>query len=174
MFTCLFQNIPASSQAILDLPRQLCLVCFQMFSSHSSTQKTSKRSGNTNWGGHMEGYLSSRLNLPWRSPGKEKRNSLIINYSNVHSFLKHFKDVYIETRCLLHRQPPFLLIFTAPLLTSVFSVGSLFHSQVERTFLLFAFLCHRASGLWRELQPCCDLARATLSFHSWGHVHTWC
>lgn len=41
---------------------------------------------------------------------KKKEKSLIINYSNVHSFLKHFKDVYIETRCLPHRQPPFLLI----------------------------------------------------------------
>lgn len=40
----------------------------------------------------------------------KKKKSLIINYSNVHSVLKHFKDVYIETRCLSHRQPPFLLI----------------------------------------------------------------
>ena len=43
----------------------------------------------------------------------KKKKSLIINYSNGHSFLKHFKDVYIETRCLLHRQPPISVDLTA-------------------------------------------------------------
>lgn len=53
---------------------------------------------------------------------------------------------------------PISVDFTAPLLTSVFSVGSLFHSQVERMFLLFAFLAITVTSLWRELLPCCDLA----------------
>lgn len=90
-----------------------------------------------------------------------KKKSLVINYSNVHSFLKHFKDVYIETRCLPPPPPqtaPISVDFTALLLTSVFSVGSLFHSRVERMFLLFAFLAIPVASLWRELPPCCDLA----------------
>lgn len=82
----------------------------------------------------------------------KEKNSFIINYSNGHSFLKHFKDVCIETRCLLHRQPPISVDLTALLLTSVFSVGSLFHSQVKRMFLLFAFLPHQCTSLWRELR----------------------
>lgn len=45
---------------------------------------------------------------PRSSWSKEKH--LIVNYSNVPSCWKHFKDVYLETRCLLHRQPPLLLI----------------------------------------------------------------
>lgn len=97
---------------------------------------------------------------------KEKK-SFIINYSNGHSFLKHFKDVCIETRCLLHRQPPISVDLTALLLTSVFSVGSLFHSQVERMFLLFAFLPHQC----RQPLEGTPAGRAvtwpaTLSFHS--------
>ena len=94
-----------------------------------------------------------------RKYSRSKEKHLIINYSNMHSFLKHCKDVYIETRRPLHRQPPFLLILHLhPLLTWVFSVGSLFHSRVERMFLLFAFLCHPCASLWRELRPCGDLA----------------
>lgn len=53
---------------------------------------------------------------------------------------------------------PISVDFTALLLPSVFSVGSLFHSRVERMFLLFAFLAITVAGLWRGLPPCCDLA----------------
>lgn len=88
----------------------------------------------------------------------KKKKSLIINYSNAHSFLKHFKDVYIETRCLPPQVAPISVDFTVLLLTSVFSVGSLFHLWVERMFLLFAFLAITVASLGRELPPCWDLA----------------
>lgn len=120
-----------------------------------STPKSSRLSGSYSCIGHIQGCLQFWIfpKYPW-----QKKKSLIINYSNAHSFLKHFKDVYIETRCLPPQVAPISVDFTVLLLTSVFSVGSLFHLWVERMFLLFAFLAITVASLGRELPPCWDLA----------------
>lgn len=82
----------------------------------------------------------------------KKKKSLIINYSNAHSFLKHFKDVYIETRCLPPPSSPHFCWFYSS--TAHFSfLSRVFVSLVSRKNVSFVcFSCHHC-GQPREGTP---------------------
>lgn len=92
---CMFLNIPARKPWILQA------VLFHLFASafsvhsvppppHTHTKRSKK------WRGLMVWAFSVHI------PGGGV--PLVLSYSNVYSFWKHLKDVYIETRCRLHRR----------------------------------------------------------------------